>query len=96
MRVERLAQPRLDLVGITAGGQLDHVRILFRRARVYVGHDGVRLWFAELVRGGSKHELRVEQIQPNGTDEVLATGLVDLPGHSPVAEFYGSTRSQTG
>jgi hypothetical protein len=24
MRVERLAQPRLDLVGITAGGQLDH------------------------------------------------------------------------
>jgi hypothetical protein len=28
MRVERLAQPRLDLVGIAAGGQLDHVRIL--------------------------------------------------------------------
>jgi hypothetical protein len=27
MRVERFAQPRLDLVGITAGGQLDHVRI---------------------------------------------------------------------
>jgi hypothetical protein len=26
MRVERLAQPRLDLVGITAGSQLDHVR----------------------------------------------------------------------
>ena len=25
MRVERLAQPRLDLIGITAGGQLDHV-----------------------------------------------------------------------
>jgi hypothetical protein len=54
-----------------------------------VGHDGVRLWFAELVRGGSKHKLRVEQIQPNGADELLATGLVDLPGHSPVAEFYG-------
>jgi hypothetical protein len=28
MRVERLAQPRLDLVGITAGGQLDHVRVI--------------------------------------------------------------------
>src|SRR5262249_51247209 len=28
MRVERLAQPRLDLVGIAAGGQLDHVRNL--------------------------------------------------------------------
>jgi hypothetical protein len=54
-----------------------------------VGHGGVRLWFAELVRGGSKHELRVEQIQPNGTDEVLATGSVDLPGDSPVAEFCG-------
>jgi hypothetical protein len=26
VRVERLAQPRLDLVGIAAGGQLDHVR----------------------------------------------------------------------
>ena len=31
MRVERLAQPRLDLVGIAAGGQLDHVRILSAR-----------------------------------------------------------------
>ena len=28
MRAERLAQPRLDLVGIAAGGQPDHVRIL--------------------------------------------------------------------
>jgi hypothetical protein len=54
-----------------------------------MSHDGVRIWFAELVRGGSKHELRVEQIQPNDTDEVLATGLVDLPGHSPVAELCG-------
>jgi hypothetical protein len=26
MRIERLAQPRLDLVGIAAGRQLDHVR----------------------------------------------------------------------
>jgi hypothetical protein len=28
MRVERLAQPCLDLVGIAAGGQLDHARSL--------------------------------------------------------------------
>jgi len=28
MRVERLVQPRLDLVGIIAGGQLDHLRTL--------------------------------------------------------------------
>jgi hypothetical protein len=28
MLVECLAQPRLDLVGIAAGGQLDHVRTL--------------------------------------------------------------------
>jgi pimeloyl-ACP methyl ester carboxylesterase len=35
-RVERLAQPRLDLVGIAAGGQLDHVRILSaRKSRFY-------------------------------------------------------------
>jgi hypothetical protein len=27
MCVEHLAQPRLDLVGIAAGGQLDHARI---------------------------------------------------------------------
>jgi len=33
MRVERLAQPRLDLVGIAAGGQLDHVRTLGAAAR---------------------------------------------------------------
>jgi hypothetical protein len=33
MRVERLAQPRLDLVGIAAGGQLDHVRNLSERSR---------------------------------------------------------------
>jgi hypothetical protein len=30
MRVERLAQPRLDLVGSAAGGQLDHVRNAMR------------------------------------------------------------------
>src|SRR4029453_4584191 len=36
MRVERLAQPRLDLVGIAAGGQLDHVRTLSaRKSRFY-------------------------------------------------------------
>ena len=29
MRVERLAEPRLDLVGITAGGQIDHVEALW-------------------------------------------------------------------
>jgi hypothetical protein len=28
MRVERVAQPRLDLVGIAAGAQLNHVPIL--------------------------------------------------------------------
>jgi hypothetical protein len=46
MRVERLAQPRLDLVGIAAGGQLDHVRILSERSRkkrprgvLYEEHD---------------------------------------------------------
>jgi hypothetical protein len=33
MRVERLAQPRLDLVGIAAGDQLDHVRTLSERSR---------------------------------------------------------------
>jgi hypothetical protein len=32
MRVERLAQPHLDLVGIVAGDQLDHVGILFLTA----------------------------------------------------------------
>ena len=36
MRVERLAQPRLDLVGIAAGGQLDNVRIVSaRKSRLY-------------------------------------------------------------
>jgi hypothetical protein len=33
MRVERLAQPRLDLVGIAAGDQLDHARMLSERLR---------------------------------------------------------------
>jgi hypothetical protein len=41
MRVERLAQPRLDLVGIAAGGQLDHVRILSPRKSCFYEQDGL-------------------------------------------------------
>jgi len=33
MSLERLVQPRFDLIGIAAGGQLDHARILLGPAR---------------------------------------------------------------
>jgi hypothetical protein len=58
-------------------------------ANVYVGHGGLCLWFTELLRDGTGYELHVRQIKGNGSDEVLVTGSLDLPGCSPVAEFYG-------
>jgi hypothetical protein len=45
MRVERLAQPRLDLVGIAAGGQLDHVPTVSDRGQARAGISvGQRPW----------------------------------------------------
>lgn len=55
----------------------------------YLGHDGLRRWIADLMRSGTQHQLRVEQIRENGADEVLLTGAVAVPGSSIAAEFYG-------
>jgi hypothetical protein len=56
---------------------------------VYVGHEGLRLWFDELKRSGSRHELRVAKIPKSENREVSVSGSVDVPGESPVADFHG-------
>jgi hypothetical protein len=60
-----------------------------RPADFYVGHDGLRLWFEDLRRSETQHQLRVGEIRQNGADEVVLTGSVEMPASSTVAEFYG-------
>ena len=54
MRVERLAQPRLDLAGIAAGGQLDHMRNLSARGQAHDrSQSGQQPWRSKYSRARS-------------------------------------------
>jgi ketosteroid isomerase-like protein len=82
-----------DLDGMLACATQDvefhPLRLTGGSADVYVGQEGLRLWFNELARSTLGHELRIEQVRDNGHDEVLLIGTVEVPGRPTVAEFYG-------
>ena len=63
---------------------------------VYLGHEGVRLWFAELGRIKVHHELRAQELRADGDDLLVATGCVDLAESPNVAEFCGVYRIADG
>ncbi len=77
------------LACVTQDVEFHPLRLTSGSADVYVGQEGLRLWFEDLTSSTLRHELRMEQVRENGEDEVLLVGSVEIPGHATVAEFYG-------
>jgi hypothetical protein len=59
---------------------------------VYLGHQGLRLWFGELEGTNFHHELRAQELRADGGEVLVAIGSVDLLESPNVAEFCGVYR----
>lgn len=50
--------------------------------RVYVGHEGLRAWVADLVASGAEHQVRVREVRMLGDERLIVLTEVLLDGET--------------
>ncbi len=65
-------------------------------AAAYHGHDGVRVWFAQLRRLRHEHRIVVSDARAVGEEQVIAVGSLSLAGEPDIGPFCGLHRLAGG
>jgi hypothetical protein len=62
----------------------------------YLGHDGVREWFARMAELGYRHQIAVHSLRAEPGGEVVAVGELRLDDGSDVSRFWARDQVADG